>query len=188
MTGHEYKLLIARYVAGVYAQRGVELYDEVTVGTSILGKPRRLDLLVIERSTNRALALECKYQDSQGTADEKIPYALQDLASLRMPAAIVYAGSGFSAGVLHLLKASPLAAYCLPDETLRPLARIRTSDAIHVGTWQLDHVLAQTFGWWDIILGDRTPMGSTIGSPLAPTLARGASEAGLHAEERRPDE
>ena len=33
-----------------------------------------------------------------------------------------------------------------------------TSDAIHEGTWQLDHVLAQTFGWWDVILGDKRPM------------------------------
>lgn len=164
MTGHEYKLRIARYVAAVYGPRGLELFDEVTVGTTIIGKPRRIDLLVIERESEReparprrALAVECKYQDTAGTVDEKIPYALRDLESLRMPATIVYAGSGFSEGVLHLLKASPLAAYCLPDDTLRPMPRSRTSDAIHTGTWQLDHVLAQTFSFWDVILGDRRP-------------------------------
>jgi hypothetical protein len=158
MTGHEYKLLIARYVASAFGDRGIDIYDEVTVGTSILGKPRRLDLLLLERGGSRALALECKYQDVSGTADEKIPYALKDLESVRMPAVIVYAGSGFSEGVLHLLKASPLAAYCMPDTTLRPVARMRTSEAIHGGTWQLDHILAQTFGWWDVILGERKPL------------------------------
>ncbi|NUP12712.1 MAG: hypothetical protein HOW73_42270 [Polyangiaceae bacterium] len=163
MTGHEYKLRVARYIAAVYGPRGVDLYDEVTVGTTIIGKPRRIDLLLLEREPadqkfRRALAVECKYQDSAGTVDEKIPYALKDLESLRMPAVIVYAGSGFSEGVLHLLKASPLAAYCMPDDSLKPLARTRTSEAIHGGTWQLDHVLAQTFGWWDVILGERRPL------------------------------
>jgi hypothetical protein len=163
VTGHEYKLKVARYIAAVYGPRGIDLYDEVTVGTTIIGKPRRIDLLVLEREhpaerPRRALAVECKYQDTAGTVDEKIPYALRDLESLRMPATIVYAGSGFSDGVLHLLKASPLAAFCLPDGTLKPIARTRTSDAIHAGTWQLDHVLAQTFSWWDVILGDRRPL------------------------------
>ncbi len=163
MTGNEYKLLVARYIVSAYGPRGVDLYDEVTIGTSILGKPRRIDLLLLERHPNegaarKALAIECKYQDSFGTVDEKIPYALQDLSAVRMPAAIVYAGSGFSEGVLHLLKASPLAAYCMPDESLRPVARPRTSDAIHGGTWQLDHMMAQTFGFWDIVLGERKPL------------------------------
>lgn len=166
MTGHEYKLLIARYISSVYGSRGIDLYDEVTVGTTIIGKPRRIDLLLLERNpaggppgpNARSLAIECKYQDSAGTVDEKIPYALQDLASLRMPGAIVYAGSGFSEGVLHLLKASPLAAFCLPNDTLQPLARVRSAEASHGGTWQLDHVLAQTFGWWDVILGERRPL------------------------------
>ncbi len=165
MTGNEYKLLVARYIASAYGPRGVVLYDEVTVGTSLLGKPRRIDLLVLVPDTAgapgaraAALAIECKYQDSAGTVDEKIPHALQDLAALRMPAAIAYAGAGFSEGVLHLLRSSPVAAYCLPDDTLRPLPRARSAEAFHSGTWQLDHVLAQAFGWWDVIVGDRPPM------------------------------
>lgn len=164
MKGHEYKGFVARYVASAYGERGIDIYDEVSLGTSILGKPRRVDLLVIERdapvagSPRRALAVECKYQDSAGTVDEKIPYALQDLAAMRIPGAIVYAGTGFSEGVLYLLKASPLAAYCLPDETLKPIPRPR-GDAMDTGTWQLDHVLAQTFGWWDVILGAKRPIG-----------------------------
>ncbi len=158
MKGNEYKLLIGRYVLSAFGHRGVAIYEEVTVGTSILGKPRRIDLLVLHESSQKALALECKYQEVFGTVDEKIPYALQDLDALRMPSAIVYAGSGFSEGVLYLLKSSSQAAYCLPDDTLKPMPRTRSSDAIHEGTWQLDHVLAQTFGWWDVILGEKKPL------------------------------
>lgn len=158
MRGHEYKQLVGRYLLRAYGERGVEVYDEVTVGTSIIGKPRRIDLLVVERRSGTALAVECKYQDSSGTADEKIPYALQDLAALRLPGVIAYAGAGFSDGVLHLLQSSERAAYCLPDTTLSPLPRSRSAEAIHDGTWQLDHVLAQTFGWWDVILGAKAPL------------------------------
>ncbi|MDX2051036.1 MAG: PD-(D/E)XK nuclease superfamily protein [Polyangiaceae bacterium] len=152
MNGHEYKRLIAQYVVKEYGHR-LRVYDEVNIGTSIIGKQRRVDLLLVEPSTNKALALECKYQDSSGTADEKIPYTLQDLATLRMPAAVVYAGTGFSEGVLHMLQSSEYAAYCQPTSELGKLARQKGQ--INSGTWQLDHILAVTFQWWELLIGDK---------------------------------
>ena len=157
VTGNEYRRLIARYVVGAFYDRQIDVYEEVGIGTSIIGKRRRVDLLLVHSRTGRALALECKYQDSAGTADEKIPYALRDLGALRMPAAMVYAGQGFSEGVLHLLQSSELAAYCLPEPTLVPTPQ-RGSDAIDSGTWQLDHLLALRFRWWDLIVANREPL------------------------------
>lgn len=157
MTGHEYKRLVARYLLSVYSKRGMHLYEEVNVGTSIIGKQRRIDLFLHVPTSNLALALECKYQDSSGTTDEKIPYALEDLKALRVPAVIAYAGGGWSDGVLHLLQSSSLAAFCLPDEAMKPAPR-KQGDSIDSGTWQLDHVLAQTFRWWDVVLSGRTPL------------------------------
>ena len=168
MKGHEYKLLVGRYIVSAFGDRGIEVYDEVTLGTSILGKPRRIDLLVLERGGGAALAVECKYQDSAGTADEKIPYALQDLASMRVPGVIAYAGTGYSDGVLHLLQSSERAAYCLPDTTGKPLPRAHRAGAIHEGTWQLDHVLAQAFGWWDLIVGAKPPLALDRAAPSRP--------------------
>lgn len=156
MTGHEYRKRIASYLVSAYWDRGIQVFEEVNVGTSIIGKQRRVDLFVFCAAEKKALALECKYQDSSGTADEKIPYSLQDLAAMRMPSALAYAGAGFSEGVLHFLQASELAAYCLPDDTLRPVPR-RAGDPIDAGTWQLDHVLAMSFGWWDILIGGKIP-------------------------------
>lgn len=157
MTGHEYRKRIGSYLVAAYWDRGIQVFEEVNVGTSIIGKQRRVDLLLLQPVERKALALECKYQDTTGTADEKIPYSLQDLAALRMPAVLTYAGAGFSEGVLHLLQASEIAAYCLPDETLKPLPR-RTGESIDSGTWQLDHALALAFGWWDILTAGRTPL------------------------------
>lgn len=158
MNGHEYKKLVAQYLVKGYAPRGVRVYDEVNVGTSIIGKQRRIDLLVVEPERRQALAIECKYQDSQGTADEKLPYTLQDLKALRMPACVVYAGVGFSEGVLHLLQSSEFAAYCLPDPGAGLLPISRRKGELNSGTWQLDHILAVTFGWWDILIEDKLPL------------------------------
>lgn len=155
MTGADYRKLIARYLVSAYSKRGLRVYEEVALGTSIIGKQRRVDLF-ITGNNDQALVLECKYQESAGTADEKIPYALDDMRALRVAGAIVYAGNGFSAGVLHLLQSSEFAAYCLPNtELLKSAPRAGLLDS---GTWQLDHVVAQTFHLWDIVIGNKQPL------------------------------
>jgi hypothetical protein len=164
MTGTEYRQLVARYIVSMFAERGVQVYEEVGAGTSIIGKQRRLDLLVFEKNRNLTMAVECKYQDSAGTVDEKIPYALEDIAQLPFPGVIVYAGRGFSDGVLHLLQSSAHAAYCLPDESLLRVSR-RLGASMDSGTWQLDHALAMRFGWWDVLIGNKSPVQFELGRP-----------------------
>ena len=47
-----------------------------------------------------------------------------------------------------MLQASAMAVYCLPDEeTLASTARTR----------ELDHIVAMTFQWWDVVLSARKP-------------------------------
>lgn len=139
--------LIAAYLAQNYGPRGLVLYREVHLGKSIIGKNRRVDILALHPASSRAMAIECKYQASAGTADEKIPYTLDDLAALHIPAFAVYAGEGFSQGVLHLLRASRLAAYCFPGPALLPGSE----------TLELDHLVAITFGWWELVLKNKIP-------------------------------
>ena len=151
MTGNEYADLVASYVIKNHASRGVSVYREVSLGRTIIGKNRHIDIFVIEPATKKALAIECKYQDSTGTVDEKIPYALEDLRVMGMPVCLTYAGSGFSPGILHMLAASPLAAYCMPVEPLLPNRETR----------ELDIALAMSFGWWDIIINGKLPFDPT---------------------------
>lgn len=149
MTGKEYADLIARYLMANFGDRGIKVYREVDIGKSIIGKNRRVDILVICEDKDLGFAIECKYQDSQGTVDEKIPYALDDMRALHLAGCIVYAGEGFSAGVLHLLRASNVAAYCLPAvDSLRPGEATR----------ELDHQLALHFRWWDVLVRNREPL------------------------------
>lgn len=149
MTGADYANLVALYLSKRFGPRGLAVYREIRVGKSIIGKNRCIDVFCVREADSRAFAVECKYQDSPGTVDEKIPYALDDLDALPMAGCIAYAGRGFSDGVLHMLNASPRAAYCLPLSGQVD----STSD-----TRELDHLIAAHFGWWDVILGAKRPV------------------------------
>ena len=104
MTGNDFRDLVAAYIHHQYASLGLVVYREVNLGKTIIAKDRQIDVFVVRPDDQRAIAIECKYQDVQGTADEKIPYALDDLAALWMPGCLVYAGRGWSKGVLHQLE------------------------------------------------------------------------------------
>jgi PD-(D/E)XK nuclease superfamily protein len=149
VSGAEYSNLIASYLARRFGPRGLTVYREIRVGKSIIGKNRCIDVFCLRESDSRAFAIECKFQDSPGTVDEKIPYALDDLDALPMAGCIAYAGKGFSDGVLHMLNASPRAAFCLPIEAQAD----SSSD-----TRELDHLLAAHFGWWDVIVAGKKPV------------------------------
>lgn len=149
MTGAQYANLVAGYVSRRFGSRGLKVYREIRIGKSIIGKNRCLDIFCVSETSNKAFAIECKFQDSAGTVDEKIPYALDDLAALPMSGCIAYAGNGFSEGVLHMLRASPAAAYCLPP----PDGNTSTPD-----TKELDHLLAVHFGWWDVLIERKAPI------------------------------
>jgi hypothetical protein len=95
------------------------------------------------------------------TVDEKVPYSLDDLEAMPMAGCIAYAGKGFSAGVLHMLRASTRAAYCLPAADQGDT----TAD-----TKELDHLLAMHFGWWDVFVGKKKPVSAT-----SPTTAANVS-------------
>lgn len=147
MTGSEYANLVAGYLVENYGSKGLRVYREVGLGKTIIGKNRRIDVFMIHDSSRLPMAVECKCQDSLGTADEKIPYALDDLRAMGIPVCLAYAGGGFSEGVRHMLAATPFAAYCLPAPDLRPSAETR----------DLDVLVATTFHWWDIVLAGKEP-------------------------------
>jgi hypothetical protein len=152
VTGAEYANLVAGYIARRFGARGLKVYREVRIGKTIIAKNRCLDIFCVSESSSDAFAIECKFQDSEGTVDEKIPYALDDLRTLPMRGCIAYAGKGFSKGVLHMLEASPDAAYCLPvKEQLDSSAE----------TWELDHLVAAHFRWWDVLVGKKSPVSGT---------------------------
>jgi hypothetical protein len=128
VSGAEYAGLIAAYLSKRFGSRGLKVYREIRVGKSIIGKNRCIDVFCVSESDKKAFAVECKYQEG----------------------CIAYAGKGFSEGVLHMLNASPHAAYCLPFDG-------QTDSSLD--TKELDHLLAMHFGWWDVLIGPKRPVG-----------------------------
>ncbi|MGB1013785.1 MAG: PD-(D/E)XK nuclease superfamily protein [Nannocystaceae bacterium] len=156
MSGHAYRDRVAKYIHDKFAPHGLVVYTEVPLGKTIIGKRRRLDIFVRHETTSMAMGIECKFQASSGTTDEKIPYALADLEAMWIPGCLVYAGRGWSAGVLHTLEGSRNAVYCDPGVA---------SGKRNRPTAELDHVLASVFGLWSIVLPEKrryhpkTPIG-----------------------------
>jgi hypothetical protein len=150
-TGESYKQWVAGYLLHNFGPRGIEVFTEVKIGKSIIGKNRTVDLLVLLDGRTKAVAFECKLQLVSGTADEKIPYTLNDAESMQMDKYVVYAGTGWSKGVRHMLEAHELACHAEPQDLANPTYE-RTAE-----TRELDHVLAMRCGWWDILIENKQP-------------------------------
>jgi hypothetical protein len=152
INGQEYANWVGEYIAFNFGTRNIKVYKEVFMGKSIIGKKRRVDLLVVDSLQNKAVALECKYQTVTGTVDEKVPYTLEDAKAMQMDSYVVYGGSGFSSGIVHMLEASELACFAEPkNENLQDFFQYENAK-------ELDQLLAMKFNWWDIFTENKTPI------------------------------
>src|SRR5919204_6589217 len=95
-----------RLIAAIGVSLGLDYRRKLTVGKTIYGKDREVDVLFRDSRNGNRLAVEAKYQRVTGTADEKLPYAVLNLTTLPLPGVIVYGGGGFHPGALHWLCAN----------------------------------------------------------------------------------
>jgi hypothetical protein len=93
-------------VAALAERLGLEVRRQVKVGRRLWGAERRIDVVVTEPASRRRLGLECKYQSVPGTAEEKIPTTIQDIAAWPIPGLVVFSGDGFSPYMRSFLIAS----------------------------------------------------------------------------------
>jgi hypothetical protein len=150
LGGKPFRQIVAAHVAKTFAGSGLDVYEEVHLGSSIIGKDRKVDILIVSEKTGRAVALEAKFQSTKGTADEKMHYALSDCEAMWIPAVVVYGGVGWSTGVRHALDAH------------RHAVRVEVGDAGDMtDTAELDSFIAQQFGLWSFVLKGKTPVATT---------------------------
>jgi hypothetical protein len=97
---------LARVVASLAISLGLEVRSEYQVGRRIWGAVRRIDVIVTHAQTRKTLGIECKYQAVTGSAEEKIPSTIQDIAAWPIPGIVVFAGDGFSSNMRSFLIAS----------------------------------------------------------------------------------
>jgi hypothetical protein len=90
---------------------GLEVRRQVRVGRRIWGAERIIDVIVRERHSGRRLGIECKAQHSSGTAEEKIPAVISDIAAWPIDGVVVIAGEGFSGNMKSYLISTGKAVY-----------------------------------------------------------------------------
>lgn len=82
---------------------GLSVRTEVRVGRRLWGAVRRIDVVVTDRATRRTLGIECKFQGGPGSAEEKIPATVNDIAAWPIPGIVVIGGAGFSPNMRQFL-------------------------------------------------------------------------------------
>ena len=96
---------------------GLEVKRQVRVGRRIWGAERKIDLILRDRGTSRRLGIECKHQSTTGTAEEKIPAVIADLAAWPIDGLVVVAGQGFTQNMKAYLLSTGKAIYLEDLET-----------------------------------------------------------------------
>ena len=93
---------------------GLDVRRQVKVGRRLWGQERRIDLILTEQSQRKSIGIECKYQAVSGSADEKIPATITDIAAWPIPGLVVFSGVGFSSNMRSYLISTGRAVE-LPD-------------------------------------------------------------------------
>lgn len=94
-NGEELKSLVVE----VATRLGLDSQTEVRVGRRIWGSTRKIDVVLTYSVTRLKLGVECKYQGTLGTAEEKIPAIVQDIKAWPIRGIIAIGGIGFSANM-----------------------------------------------------------------------------------------
>ncbi|HEX6511388.1 MAG TPA: PD-(D/E)XK nuclease superfamily protein [Chloroflexota bacterium] len=110
MPGRAYAVTTgAALVAQVLAladKLGLEAQEQVKVGRRLWGAVRNIDVVLTHPDSRLRLGLECKFQGTTGTAEEKIPAILGDIDAWPIRGIVVISGKGFSPNMRYYLISS----------------------------------------------------------------------------------
>jgi hypothetical protein len=87
-------------VAELGKKLGLVVDRQVKAGKRIWGAERRIDLVFTELKSRKKIGIECKVQDSPGSAEEKIPTTIKDIEAWPIPGIVVIGGNGFSRNMI----------------------------------------------------------------------------------------
>lgn len=74
----------------------LDVYTQVRVGRRLWGAERTIDVILTHAEQRKSLGIECKFQDTRGTAEEKIPATIEDIRAWPIPGLVVFEGAGFT--------------------------------------------------------------------------------------------
>jgi hypothetical protein len=94
---------LVQAVVSMAKDLGLEATEQVRVARRIWGAVRRIDVVLTHPQTRKTLGVECKYQAVPGTAEEKIPSVINDIAAWPIPGLVVFGGEGFTENMQQFL-------------------------------------------------------------------------------------
>lgn len=109
-NGDDFEQTVVAYARSV----GLTVRRQVCCGKRIWGAQRFIDVLVCEKDGSNPLGIECKWQDTSGSAELKLFATLADIDSWKFPGLLIYEGRGFSRILRGYLHKHPL-AICLAE-------------------------------------------------------------------------
>ncbi|MFQ3580630.1 MAG: PD-(D/E)XK nuclease superfamily protein [Chloracidobacterium sp.] len=92
LSGNQLK----QQVVALAQKLGLNARTEVKAARRLWGQKRLIDVVVTDGKTGKTLGIECKFQATPGTAEEKVPATIQDISHWPIPGIVVLAGEGFS--------------------------------------------------------------------------------------------
>ncbi len=100
---------LEQQVAELGETLGLAVERQVAVGRRIWGAKRRIDVVFKHPETRVSLGVECKFQATSGSAEEKIPATIEDIRVWPIRGLVVYAGNGFSSNLKSFLLSTGMA-------------------------------------------------------------------------------
>jgi hypothetical protein len=92
--------------ANLNALGGRQYFKQLVVGPTIYDTRRICDFMVINDELFPAhLIIECKWQQSTGSVDEKYPFLVLNLIKTGIPTVVLLDGGGYKPAAMHWLKA-----------------------------------------------------------------------------------
>lgn len=111
---------LKRNVVALAQRMGLKAETEVKAARRLWGQRRYIDVVITDEKTGKRLGVECKYQATSGTAEEKIPATIQDITHWPIPGIVVIDGEGFSANMQgYLMSTGKVVWYGELEEWLR---------------------------------------------------------------------
>lgn len=105
---------LVKKVVEIAKNLNLEANEQVFVARRILGAKRRIDVVLTDATTRKTLGVECKFQGGGGSAEEKVPSTIQDIAAWPIPGIVVFSGDGFTENMKSYLISTGKAVE-LPD-------------------------------------------------------------------------
>ena len=93
-TGAAFEGQVAEVIDGL----GLSYLRQVKMGVSILGRQRLADFLVYD-DAGRSLGIECKYQRTSGSTEDKLVHTITDFDARPVNHILVFGGEGFSKNI-----------------------------------------------------------------------------------------